>query len=189
MQMLQTVTHFLVSSANLSSAGRDVSISWDRAEKNSHIEENEISASKRMRSSRKLEQKQREILTDNYTLKTDWEWNKDNAFGICHVTVWYAETSLNPAKYARPQILIHIHNTIVSISACPISWGCRIHRLHLCREVRTPTTTKCPGYNTKQSDGEVPLTLELWGMQSTPSLPLLPGPLWLGMGAPDRVVK
>ena len=29
-----------------------------------------------------------------------------------------------------------------------------------------------------QSDGEVPVMLELWGMRSTPSLPSLPGPLW-----------
>ena len=28
--------------------------------------------------------------------------------------------------------------------------------------------------------------LELWGMRRTPSLPLLPGPLWPGMVAPDR---
>ena len=32
-------------------------------------------------------------------------------------------------------------------------------------------------YDTKQSDGEVPVMLELWGMQSTPSLPSFPGPL------------
>ena len=30
--------------------------------------------------------------------------------------------------------------------------------------------------------------LELWRMQSTPSLPSLPGPLWSGMIAPDRVL-
>ena len=47
---------------------------------------------------------------------------------------------------------------------------------------KTPT----PGYGTKQSDGEVPLMLGLWGMPSTPSLPLLPGPLWPGMVAPDK---
>ena len=29
---------------------------------------------------------------------------------------------------------------------------------------------------TKQSDGEASVILELWGMQSTPSLALLPGP-------------
>ena len=28
-----------------------------------------------------------------------------------------------------------------------------------------------PGYDTKQSVGEAPLTLELWGIQSTPLLP------------------
>ena len=28
-----------------------------------------------------------------------------------------------------------------------------------------------------------------WGMQSTPSLPLLPGSLWPGMVAPDRALS
>ena len=28
--------------------------------------------------------------------------------------------------------------------------------------------------------------LKLWGMQSTPSLPSLPGPLWPGVVAPDK---
>ena len=40
-----------------------------------------------------------------------------------------------------------------------------------------PPPNKCPGNDTKQSDGEVPVILELWGMQSTPSLPSLPRPL------------
>ena len=31
--------------------------------------------------------------------------------------------------------------------------------------------------------------LELWGMQSTPSLPSLPGPLWPGVVALDRVLS
>ena len=31
--------------------------------------------------------------------------------------------------------------------------------------------------------------LELWGMQSTPSLPSLPGALWLRLIAPDRVLS
>ena len=33
------------------------------------------------------------------------------------------------------------------------------------------------------------MILELWGMQSTPSLSLLPGPLWPGVVAPDRVLS
>ena len=46
------------------------------------------------------------------------------------------------------------------------------------------TPHECPGYDTKQSDGEIPLILWLWGMRSTPSLPSLPGPLWPGIVAP-----
>ena len=68
---------------------------------------------------------------------------------------------------------------------CPVGWGCRIHRLHVYRGVRPPTN-ECPGYDTKQSDGEVPAVLELWGIRSTSSLPLLPGPLWHGVVAPDK---
>ena len=37
---------------------------------------------------------------------------------------------------------------------CPVGWGCRIHRLHLCRGVRHPSNNECPWYDTKQSDGE-----------------------------------
>ena len=44
-------------------------------------------------------------------------------------------------------------------------------------------------YDTKQSDGEVPVMQELWEMQSTPSLPSIPGPLWPGVVAPDRVLS
>ena len=42
-------------------------------------------------------------------------------------------------------------------------------------------------YDTKLSDGDAPVILELWGMWSTPLLPLLPGPLWPGVLAADRV--
>ena len=33
------------------------------------------------------------------------------------------------------------------------------------------SSDECPTYDTKQSDGESPVMLELWGMQSTPSVP------------------
>ena len=69
-------------------------------------------------------------------------------------------------------ILVEVH--------CPVSWGCRIH---------WPPPNECPGYDTKQSDGEVSAVLELWGMRSTPSLPLLPGPLWPGVVAPDKALS
>ena len=52
-----------------------------------------------------------------------------------------------------------------------------------------PPPNECPVYDTKQSDGEVPVMLELWGIWSTPSLPLSPGPLWPDMVVPDRVLS
>ena len=52
-----------------------------------------------------------------------------------------------------------------------------------------PHLNECSGYDTKQSDGEVPVMLELWGMRSIPSLPLLPCPLWPGVVAPGRVLS
>ena len=70
----------------------------------------------------------------------------------------------------------------------PVDWGYRIHTLHLCRKVRLPINN-CSGHNSKQSDCEAPVMLELWGMQSTPSLQLLPGPLWPGVVAPDSILS
>ena len=49
-----------------------------------------------------------------------------------------------------------------------------------------PTTNKCPSYDTKQSNGEAPAKLELWGMRSTPLLSSLPGSLSPGVVAPER---
>ena len=66
---------------------------------------------------------------------------------------------------------------------CPVDWGCRIH---LCSGVGPPY--ECPGYDTKQSDSEVPEMLELWEMQSIPLLSFLSGPLWPGMVALDRAL-
>ena len=74
------------------------------------------------------------------------------------------------------------------MNPCPVGWGCRIPQLRLCRGGRT-TPYKCPGYDTKQSDCEVPLMEEFWGMRSIPSLPSLSGPLWPGMVASDRVLS
>ena len=54
--------------------------------------------------------------------------------------------------------------------------------------VKTPTN-ECPRHDTKHSDGEVPVILELWEMGSTPSLLSLSGPLCPGVLAPDRVLS
>ena len=51
------------------------------------------------------------------------------------------------------------------------------------------TPNEWSGYDTKQSDGEVLVMLELWGMRSAPSLPSLQGPFWPGVIASDWVLS
>ena len=53
-------------------------------------------------------------------------------------------------------------------------------------EGQDPPPNECPGYDTKQSDRDVPVMLELSGIRSTPLLPSLPGPLCPGVVAPDK---
>ena len=53
---------------------------------------------------------------------------------------------------------------------------------------KTPAN-ECPVNDTKQSDGEVQVMLELSGMQSTLSLPSLLGPHWTGVVASDKVLS
>ena len=71
------------------------------------------------------------------------------------------------------------------IKTCQVGWSCRIHQMLLCRGV---THQRVSWYDTKLSDGEVLVMLELWRMQTTPILLSLPGPLWPEVVAPDRVI-
>ena len=66
--------------------------------------------------------------------------------------------------------VVNIHYVVIILVICyhcPVIWGCRIHRLHLCRGV-TPPPNECPDIDTKQSDGKIPVKFEFWGMRSTP---------------------
>ena len=85
------------------------------------------------------------------------------------------------------KFLSAIFNKICLQYICLVDWDCKIHRLLLCTEIRHPAD-ECPGYNIKQSDGEIPVKLEFGGMRSTPSLSSLPGPLLPGMVAPHRAL-
>ena len=49
--------------------------------------------------------------------------------------------------------------------------------------------SECPGYYTKQSDDEVPVMLELWGIWSTSLTSSLPSLLWPRVVAPDSVLS
>ena len=48
----------------------------------------------------------------------------------------------------------------LQIVDCRVGWGCRIHQLHLCIRHKT-SPNEYPGYDTIQSDCEVPVMLEL----------------------------
>ena len=51
-----------------------------------------------------------------------------------------------------------------------------------------PEEYGCSRYETKQSDGEAPVMLELLGIWSIPSLPSLSGPLWPSVVVPARAI-
>ena len=64
------------------------------------------------------------------------------------------------------------------INNSTVGWGCRIYRLHLCREVRPPSMSVLDSTLNN-------LMLGLWGIRRTPFLPFIPGPLSPGIVAPD----
>ena len=89
--------------------------------------------------------------------------------------------------YVEKLNLIWSHSIRVSWSAyelfswpsCSyVDWGCRIHRLYL-------GTNECRD----MISNNAVVMLQLWGMRSTPSLPLLPGSLWPGVVAPHKVLS
>ena len=80
-----------------------------------------------------------------------------------------------------------IHEILTLLWDCPVDWGRRIHWLLFCCGVRL--CNECPEYDTKQSDDDVPVMLELWGRRSTPSFSSLPGLLRPGVVAPDSVLS
>ena len=80
-----------------------------------------------------------------------------------------------------PNFFIH---HIISL----VNWSSRIHQLHLCKGVKHSSPQWMSWYDIKESDGEAPVMLELWGMWNTPLL-LLPGPLWPGVVPLERVLS
>ena len=107
---------------------------------------------------------------------------------LSNAVVWVVATHPVISKSTSPctNRLVTVHRATIII--LPIGWVCRIHRLHLCRGVR-PLPNECPVYDTRHSDGEVPVMLEIWEMRCTPLLPSLPGPLLPGVVAPDRALS
>ena len=59
--------------------------------------------------------------------------------------------------------LAHLNQTSLAQSAGGVEYTGYIS------EEELDPHNECPWYDTKQSDGEVPVMLKLWGMRSTPS--------------------
>ena len=66
-----------------------------------------------------------------------------------------------------------------------VGWGSRI--LDWISAEELSLQNECPGYDTKQSDSEVLVTLELWGIRGALSLSSLPDQLWLQVIASEKV--
>ena len=93
-----------------------------------------------------------------------------------------------PGRELRPHYkrIVQRNNTKLHLSS--VGRGCRIHPTASLQMGKTPPPTSVPGYDTKLPVGETPV-LELWGMWSIPSLPLLQGPLWPGVVVPDSILS
>ena len=75
------------------------------------------------------------------------------------------------------------------MKSSPVGWRDALECTGCIFAERQDSPNKSPTFDTKQHDGEAPVMLELWGMQSTFSLRLLTSPVWSGVVAPDRVLS
>ena len=104
-----------------------------------------------------------------------------------HLFTLYNSSTFKKIYLRREHILrLLVYKPFSTQLVYPVGWGCRIHRLFLCRGVSR--LNECLGYDTKQSDGVIP-ALELLETRSTPSLPSLPGLFWPGVVASDRALS
>ena len=92
-------------------------------------------------------------------------------------------------KYCCTSWIITIYYVTLTTNLLPSWLGLSNRPTAPLQRGKTPPSNECPGYDTKQSDGEVPVMLELWRIRSTPSLPLLSGSLWPRVVVPDRVLS
>ena len=95
---------------------------------------------------------------------------------------WAAETVLSPWLAAFTRFMMK--NKCIYRPLCTMA---QLAGAAEYTDVISPN--KCSGYDTKQSNGEAPVMLELWGMRINPLLPPLGGPHLPGVVVPDRVLS
>ena len=114
--------------------------------------------------------------------------NEDEAQGITPKTRHRQTIHFKKRRKKKTTCQHQILSGCAKKKICLVSWGCRIIDCFSV-ERQDPSTNKCPRYDTKQSDGEVPVMLQVWVMRSASSLPSLSGPLYPTVIAPDRVLS
>ena len=102
--------------------------------------------------------------------------------------VWLVLWHINWCRLLKANIYIYIYMICKHIllitselifSFFPVCWGCKLHRLYLCRGVRL-RPNQCPAYDTKKSDG---------GVQWCWSFGNVEHPFWPGVVALDWVLS
>ena len=78
--------------------------------------------------------------------------------------------------------ICRVHFTINTGIFNPIAllntpWAQSTSAVKIGDNISADNTNKCPGYDSKQTDGGDQV-LELWELWNTPSLELIPGPIW-----------
>ena len=121
--------------------------------------------------------------------KVDQSWERSSALLYTSVQQLFKREPSGCPRLQSPTLYIYMYIYMEHILFfLPVDWSCRIYWLHIFGRVR-PHLQRMSWYDTKQSDHEVPVMLELWGMQSTPSLLSLPGSLCPGMVAPNWILS
>ena len=124
-----------------------------------------------------------------------WNFNISYCYYFTNFLKWTSSSLLFLSLYFSQSVFsLHLVYMRVSWKVHRLTKILRPSRLGLQNTLTAPLqkgktpSSECPRYDTKQSDGEVPVMLELWAMWRTPLLPLLPGTLWPGVVAPDSVL-
>ena len=113
-------------------------------------------------------------------------WNVNSFIQDLYSSNWVYNLWWSPHHERPLLVIIYIFTSLLLL--WPSQLGLQNTLTASLQRGKTPPN-KCSGYDTVQSDGEAPVMLDLWGMWSIFSLPLLSGLIRPGVVAPDRVLS
>ena len=116
------------------------------------------------------------VLIPSSSLQLTWTFCRRG-----YIIIWHPPTSCKCHNLHSIQPLDSQGSPLLFSTGCT----CFLHWCISAFDSLAGSEVNMQQYYIKQSDGEVPVMLDLWGIRSTPSLLLLPGALWPKMVAPD----